>query len=671
MIKFSFKCFIFIHLTAVSLGAVQKRVEDGLAITHPRILRTLQQRASGVGVGIGYYFDAKGALPPHISNKELSSLPGFKVILASLESEVEKFKSDTEHKKWNTVGVGVHHHSRLFDRNFLKDERAVFSLIGVINRMDLAYENPETCGEIRLIYRLAYRVAVGGKDKSVASRLPFTLNLILNAKSPESDLTCRDISKRWEALKLENLAVSEAANLIFSDTGVLSKDLRDRSLIKKVEINLQLARKAAAVRPDFGGHAVYLLKVFDWDHKHETLVESVLKNQVSRSKAEAFYKWLFEKLNRVKELDKGTLQIPDEFLDSRAYSIAPGGLSRTQNHPLYKKLSDDRISLALSKIDLSKLINIKSVEGFKRRITDISCTGCHQTRAIGGFHFMGQDPSKWSEESQGFQAVYPGNSVVVPGSGHFFADLQRRKLIQKETVEGVSPNYDSGFSSKPQQRGVLNGELDTKLGIVNGWGAHCFSGNDPSFNSWTCSEGTKCKILYDDSTVAKGMGVCSSHSGEELGDPTEEGVIKSGSGSWYADKYKRTNILFSLDKKNYVNSPQSPLPNTRTGGFPGGSIRLNSCEDVVMSKHPEALCGALPAAGNGFNKCIFNKNTSFEDCLQTYSKGVGLRRCSRENPCRDDYICVESLAPNLQDSGVCVPPYFLFQFRVDGHPIKF
>jgi len=37
----------------------------------------------------------------------------------------------------------------------------------------------------------------------------------------------------------------------------------------------------------------------------------------------------------------------------------------------------------------------------------------------------------------------------------------------------------------------------------------------------------------------------------------------------------------------------------------------------------------------------------------------------QKTPCRDDYICAESFVP---ERGVCVPPYFLFQFRVDGHP---
>jgi len=37
------------------------------------------------------------------------------------------------------------------------------------------------------------------------------------------------------------------------------------------------------------------------------------------------------------------------------------------------------------------LRNIRSVAGFERRLNDITCAGCHQTRGIGGFHFPGVD----------------------------------------------------------------------------------------------------------------------------------------------------------------------------------------------------------------------------------------------------------------------------------------
>ena len=43
---------------------------------------------------------------------------------------------------------------------------------------------------------------------------------------------------------------------------------------------------------------------------------------------------------------------------------------------------------------------------------------------------------------------------------------------------------------------------------------------------------------------------------------------------------------------------------------------------------------------------------------------AGLRACDAATPCRDDYLCVRLDAGR----GACIPPYFVFQMRVDGHP---
>ncbi len=41
---------------------------------------------------------------------------------------------------------------------------------------------------------------------------------------------------------------------------------------------------------------------------------------------------------------------------------------------------------------------------------------------------------------------------------------------------------------------------------------------------------------------------------------------------------------------------------------------------------------------------------------------AGLRACDDQNPCRDDYVCARAA-----HGGACLPPYFVFQLRVDGH----
>ena len=90
-----------------------------------------------------------------------------------------------------------------------------------------------------------------------------------------------------------------------------------------------------------------------------------------------------------------------------------------------------------------KLQNIRSLGGFERRLNDVTCSGCHQTRGIGGFHFPGVD----------WMAAKPSNTTVVPASPHFFGDQIRRRDILTALRDGKPPDYSRGFASRPQLRG--------------------------------------------------------------------------------------------------------------------------------------------------------------------------------------------------------------------------
>jgi hypothetical protein len=160
-----------------------------------------------------------------------------------------------------------------------------------------------------------------------------------------------------------------------------------------------------------------------------------------------------------------------------------------------------------------------------------------------------------------------------------------------------------------------------------------------------------------DKKDAFGLGICLSATEKQIGDPCEVGSITTT--DWGQDKYTRTSIVSSATN-DQVCSPQSAQAGASTGGFLNGSIRTKSCEGLS----PEAVCGPLPAARSGFNACLTQK--TFTSCVREFATGVGLRGCDFKNPCRDDYICSESFDSKR---GACVPPYFLFQFRVDGHPL--
>jgi hypothetical protein len=80
------------------------------------------------------------------------------------------------------------------------------------------------------------------------------------------------------------------------------------------------------------------------------------------------------------------------------------------------------------------------------------------------------------------------------------------------------------------------------------------------------------------------------------------------------------------------------------------------------------VCARLPRFG--FERACFRPNVKPEECLLLPGHSVVelLKRCSRTEACRDDYVCMRT--PYLPpDQGACEPPYFLAQARVDHAPI--
>jgi hypothetical protein len=130
-------------------------------------------------------------------------------------------------------------------------------------------------------------------------------------------------------------------------------------------------------------------------------------------------------------------------------------------------------------------------------------------------------------------------------------------------------------------------------------------------------------------------------------------------------------------------------------------------------------------ASGGFNGCLDEvkegKRTP-DSCFRIYTSFAGVRACDPANPCRDDYICMgpagltaanaaarlhqrqqdrdheahdNRVSQFLRDQlalhyfgeripdeaflnrngglgdrrGVCIPPYFIFQFKADGHRV--
>jgi hypothetical protein len=491
-------------------GADRPPLERGTAIIDPLALRELDHGRLGL---TRMMQPARSADTP-LTNAQLFALPSMAPVKKALDDDFDRYVVRHKAELPNeSIGVGTEFAFQLFDRAQLTSPDTRFVLSGIVNRMDRGYVPGFDCGEIRLIYRLTpTNVAATIGEASVSPRLPMTLNVVLKAKGEGITITCAEIAKRWLAAGSLTATGAELAEKLTAPGGAL--DLVTPNNIDRIETNLQIAHAPKSPTRDF--RTDYLMKVFDYDAKSETFMESALEDQIDRDRlltdaslAHDFKAWLLDPAH-LAELDRGTVLIPDRFLLKTAIAPTPTGFSPSDMQPAFGLVEGEDgtknpifgkndVVMALAKaaaLDV-KLQNIRSVDGFERRLNDVSCAGCHQTRGIGGFHFPGVD----------WMAAKPSNSTVVPASPHFFGDQVRRRDIVTAFAEGKQPDFSHGFASRPQLRG--SSEL-AGTEYEDGWGAHCYTqhakagDNDKSFVGWTCAEGLACQTAGDTTR----MGMC-------------------------------------------------------------------------------------------------------------------------------------------------------------------
>jgi hypothetical protein len=490
-------------------------LERGTAIIDPIALRELDGGRFGLS---RIMMPARSADTP-LTAAQLFALPSMLPVKKALDDDFERYIARHKAELPNeSIGVGTEFAFQLFDRAQLASPETRFVLSGIVNRMDRAFVGGQECGEVRLIYRLTQTNAQAVGEASVSPRLPMTLNVVLKAKGgvPVDGkgvaITCAEIAKRWLAAGSLTSTGAELAERLTAQGGAL--DLIAPENIDRIETNLQIAHAPKSATRDF--RTDYLMKVFDYDAKSATFVESPLENQIDRDRlladkefARDFKAWLLEPAHFA-ELDRGTILIPDRFLLKGAIAPTPVGFAPSNLQPAFGLVagedgannpvfSESDVVTALEKAAQGgvKLQNIRSVAGFERRLNDMSCSGCHQTRGIGGFHFPGVD----------WMAAKPSNSTVVPASPHFFGDQVRRRDIVTAFADGKQPDFSRGFASRPQLRN--SAEL-AGTEYENGWGSHCYvqhakaSENDKSFLGWTCAAGLTCQAANE----ATRMGMC-------------------------------------------------------------------------------------------------------------------------------------------------------------------
>ncbi len=278
-----------------------------------------------------------------------------------------------------------------FNPDFITDSRSSFQLVGIVNRMDRAYKQIDAshskmanCGEIRFIYRFVYDVTVAS-GAEVTSRLPITLNVVLDAKATNDPTPCSQIAVRWQQSAHQATTEKAYADYLRSPNGPLSN--LGPGLVDRLEVNLQMLRLPVSSKPDLGGDAEYLLKVFRRESAGEPFFVTVLENQIDRQallsnarKLSAFKSWMLRPQTMV-AIDRGVLDIPFEYLSTQARSISPGGPARSENQPFYGLFGEGEVQSAINRVNKtgSKLKTVLTPGGFLKRLNDYSCTGCHQT----------------------------------------------------------------------------------------------------------------------------------------------------------------------------------------------------------------------------------------------------------------------------------------------------
>lgn len=488
---------------AVPLFAAENAsLTRGTAITDPDLLKKLDQH--DVLTISRLLWPERNANVPLTTDLMFSWFSQLKQIPPAIDAEFERYVAQQKAAyPSETIGVGEGFDVQLFDRANLNSRDTRFVLAGIVNRMDRAYVSEESCGEIRLIYRLA-RFETGPNGGKTATRLPMTFNLVMKARRQTDGggkpITCAEVARRW----LDN-----------GDwQGLIGGSLHPSdAMLDRIETNIQVSVAPKSALHDF--RSDYLLKVFRYDAATKTFEESTLENQIDRDRILAdealrrgFRDWLLAPEN-LRELDRGTVLIPEKFLAKAAVVPTPAGLDASALQPEFGMMqgegkgegkdnpvfTDDDVVGALKQAAArGDMQNIRSVAGFQRRLNDVTCAGCHQTRGIGGFHFPGVD---WLADK-------PSNAAIVPASPHFVGDQLRRRDILTAFAEGKRPDFSRGFASRPQTRG---GSELAGTEYQDGWGAHCSLQNagsgarDESFTSWSCARGLTCQAAAASSRI--------------------------------------------------------------------------------------------------------------------------------------------------------------------------
>ena len=431
------------------------------------------------------------------------------------------------------AGGGVPFAHRLFDVEWLTSRRVHFELVGVVNRIDFQLLAPPGCGQTRLVYRLTYQ-----PRNRPSTRLPLTINIIYENRGS----ACAELAREWRELEdgtdLENrLTKGPLAHL-------------DLTHFDRVETNMQSLRENS-MNDKMDDHAEYILRAFVIQKGH--LVRDPLRNTVDvnldPTKKAALAAWVGANLDAIED---GSAEVPTEFLATRAVSVTPRGLNRIENRP-WKTLFPDEDAAFKNLSYTNKQLAI-SPTMLVRRLDEMTCVGCHESRSTAGFHLLGEDRRHGTLDA-----------MTLGISEHLREILSWRDRFLVAAAAGQPTHEPVPFAERADNQGS--------------YGVHCtLPADGPSgLPQWDCQPGLACRKSFVEGDP---FGVCLPESERKVGDPceavrleTERGPDGDTVASHHADTcdVERHEVVDGKTKDICISHPKAKMRcNPNKNWFPGG-----------------------------------------------------------------------------------------------------
>lgn len=603
--------------------------------------------------GKGFAFEDLFGVPPEEGLGRLHDRSAaYRAIVTIISADVADLRAEMKAGGRTLYEVTDGNVGRVMDMRWLSANAARLRLVAIVNRMDRKdfsdLRGEQGCGEIRLIYRLAYRFKA--KGRTMASRMPFNVNAVYTLP-PDPDGGCEGVAARWTP------GLDEAV-----DAGWLSGGVLDGAKLKQLELNAQVVRFPSGQETEFGGQAAYLMRIFGVEG--DTVTEKPLENTPDTEALASDETLKAELAAYVRKnsaaIDLGIYDVPEKFLAKKVVSYSTFGSVRLANRP-FQPLFD---ASAFANVPFDGMRLLKSPEALVARLENGSCQGCHQTGSTAGFHVIGKDDPDSS----------PLNRIEVGISPHVAAELPRRAAWLRAVEEGREPDRFRQLSSAPP--GAWSGGQVAYAPAKAGMSCLLPDETAGFASGWDCEAGLACTALAHASGVGPKLGQCLLPADSPKmfsGHPCVTGEIATDEARPFND---RMTISAPFTAKAPAISRETYTCRPPKIGVPAG-IAYRACTDRDRAfadfrpgkPEPREICGL--AGGKAFDLCVATND--FDSCLGGAVVRGNRPTCSADNFCREDYMCQAFPADTpgigkIKGKGFCSPTYFIFQMRIDNHP---